>query len=71
MTDAHVAHRFASGPAPFRSWALIRCERQIWGRSLVACLIAMTLVEALIQVVGPSAATEPLLAWHRYAVAAC
>jgi hypothetical protein len=69
--DAHFAHRFAAGPpptgAPSRGWELVRYDFKLWGRSIVACLITMTLVEALVQCIGNSEATQPLLAWHKHA----
>lgn len=69
--DAHFAHRFAAGPvpekAPSRGWEAVRYEFQLWGRCIVACIITMVLVEALVQFVGRSAATEPLLAWQKHA----
>jgi hypothetical protein len=69
--DAHLAHRFAAGPvpnrAPSRGWEAVRHEFKVWGRCIAACLITMVLIEALVQFVGNSVATEPLLAWHKHA----
>ena len=69
--DAHFAHRFAAGPvplkAPSRGWEAVRYELKLWGRCIVACLITMTLVEALVQFIGISEATEPLLEWQKRA----
>ena len=69
--DAHFAHRFAAGPtpekAPSRGWEAVRYEFNLWGRCIVACVITMTLVEALLHFVGTSEATQPLLAWHKHA----
>ncbi len=69
--DERFAHRFASGPtpvtAPSRGWELVRYDLKLWGRCIAACLITMVLVEALVQFVGASQATQPLLAWHRHA----
>jgi hypothetical protein len=71
--DAHFAHRFAAGPAPekapSRGWEVVRYDFKLWGRCIVACLITMALVEALVQFVGNSEATQPLLAWHKHAFA--
>lgn len=70
--DAHFAHRFAAGPipakAPSSGWRAVRYEFDLWGRCIVACIITMALVEALIQLVGSSEATLPLLAWHKHAL---
>jgi hypothetical protein len=69
--DSHFAHRFAAGPkpekAPSRGWALVRYDFILWGRCIVACFITMVLVEALVQFVGSSEATQPLLSWHKHA----
>jgi hypothetical protein len=69
--DAHFAHRFAAGPAPAKApstgWEAVRYDFNLWGRCIVACLITMALVEALVQFVGDSEATQPLLAWHKHA----
>lgn len=69
--DAHFAHRFAAGPvpakAPSRGWEAVRYDFQLWGRCIAACVITMALVEALVQSVGSSGATQPLLAWHKHA----
>ncbi|WP_144289833.1 hypothetical protein [Ideonella sp. A 288] len=69
--DAHFAHRFAAGPAPTnapsRGWELVIYDLKLWGRCIVACLITMVLVEALVQFVGNSETTLPLLAWHKHA----
>lgn len=69
--DAHFAHRFAGGPvptkAPSRGWPVVRYDLNLWGRCIVACVITMTLVEALVQFVGRSEATLPLLAWQKHA----
>jgi hypothetical protein len=69
--DAHFAHRFAAGPtppkSPSRGWELVRYDFKLWGRCVAACFITMALVEALVQFVGNSEATEPLLAWHKHA----
>ncbi|MFO1495008.1 MAG: hypothetical protein U1F26_10135 [Lysobacterales bacterium] len=69
--DAHIAHRFAGGPAPAaaptRGWALLRYDLLLWLRCILACAITLLLVEALIAAVGAGPATEPLLDWHRHA----
>jgi hypothetical protein len=69
--DARFAHRFAAGPAPgkapSRGWEAVRYDFNLWGRCIVACVITMALVEALIQFVGTSEATQTLLAWHKHA----
>jgi hypothetical protein len=69
--DAHFAHRFAAGPvpakAPSRGWEAVRYDFHLWGRCIVACVITMALVEALVQFVGSSGPTQPLLAWHKHA----
>ncbi len=69
--DAHFAHRFAGGPvpgrAPSRGWEAVRYEFNLWVRCIVACVITMALVEALVQFIGTSEATQPLLAWHKRA----
>ena len=69
--DAHFAHRFAAGPspakAPSRGWELVRYDFKLWGRCVAACVITVALVEALVQFVGNSETTQPLLAWHKRA----
>ena len=69
--DAHFAHRFAAGPVPLKApslgWEAVRYDFNLWGRCIVACVITMTLVEALVQFIGNSEATEPLLAWQKRA----
>jgi hypothetical protein len=69
--DAHFAHRFASGAAPAKApslgWEAVRYDLNLWGRCIAASVITMTLVEALLQFVGTSEATEPLLSWHKHA----
>jgi len=69
--DAHFAHRFAAGPipdkAPSRGWDLVRYDFKLWARCVAACVITVALVEALVRFVGTSAATAPLLAWHKHA----
>lgn len=72
--DEHVAHRLAGRPpparAPTRGWALVRYDLMLWGRCVVASVITVALVEALVQFVGNSHTTRPLLAWHRHAFGA-
>lgn len=69
--DAHFAHRFAAGPVPAKApsggWQAVRYDFNLWGRCIVGCIITMALVEALVQFVGSSEATQPLLAWHKHA----
>ena len=69
--DEHFAHRFAAGPvptkAPSRGWDLVRYDFKLWGRCVAASLITMVLVEALVQFIGNGEATQPLLAWQKYA----
>ena len=69
--DAHFAHRFAAGPVPAKApsggWQAVRYDFRLWGRCIVACIITMVLIEALVQLVGSSGATQPLLAWHKHA----
>lgn len=69
--DEHFAHRFAAGPAPAKEpssgWRAVRYDFNLWGRCIVACIITVTLVEALVQFVGNSEATLPLLAWYKHA----
>ena len=69
--DAHFAHHFAAGPPPVkppsRGWAALRHEFNLWGRCVLACLITMALIEALLQVLGTSDATQALLDWHKHA----
>ena len=69
--DAHFAHRFAAGPvpgkAPSRGWEAVRYDFNLWVRCIVASVITMVLVEALVQFIGTSEATQPLLAWHKRA----
>ncbi len=69
--DAHFAHWFAAGPvpprAPSRGWEAVGHELKLWGRCIVACLITASLVEALVQFIGLSGATEPLLEWQKRA----
>ena len=69
--DAHFAHRFAAGPAPVKApssgWLAVRYDFNLWGRCIVACIITMALVEALVQLVGASEITQPLLRWHKQA----
>ena len=68
--DAHFAHRFASGPAPTKAptggWGIVRFDLTLWLRSIGAWIIALALIEALVAYVGNEAATQPLLAWHKY-----
>ncbi|UXI66171.1 hypothetical protein [Tahibacter amnicola] len=70
-SDEHFAHRFAAGPAPTtapsRGWGLVRYDFTLWTRCVAACLITMTLVEVLVQLVGNTESAQPLLAWHRHA----
>lgn len=70
--DAHFAHRFSAGPvptkAPSRGWEAVRYDLKLWGRCIVACVITMVLVEALVQFIGGTGTTQPLLAWHRHAL---
>jgi hypothetical protein len=69
--DAHFACRFAAGPAPAkapsRRWEIVRYDLNLWGRCILACVITMALVEALVQFVGDSRTSQPLLAWHKHA----
>ena len=69
--DAHFAHQFASGPVPAKApsagWSAVRYELNLWGRCIVACIVTMVLIEALVQFLGSTEATLPLLAWQRYA----
>jgi hypothetical protein len=69
--DAHFAHRFAAGPAPRKApshgWEVVRYDLNLWVRCIVACVITMVLVEALVQFIGTSEATEPLLTWRKHA----
>ena len=69
--DVHFAHRFAAGPAPSRppsrGWPAVRYEFRLWVRCIIASIITMILIEALILLVGAGEATQPLLAWQKYA----
>jgi hypothetical protein len=69
--DAHFAYRFAGGPVPAKApsggWGLFRFDFALWLRSILAWIIALALIEALIAYAGNDTATQPLLAWHKYA----
>jgi len=69
--DQHFAHRFAGGPtprpAPSRGWAAVRYDFMLWGRSIVAWLIALALLVALIAYVDDAQITQALFQWFRYA----
>lgn len=69
--DARFAHRFAAGPAPApaptHGWAVVRFDLELWLRCIVACAIALALIEAIIAYVADAGRTEPLLEWYRHA----
>jgi hypothetical protein len=69
--DAHFAHRFAAAPAPrkapSRGWEAVRYDFNLWLRCIVACVIAVALIEVLVGFVGDREATRALLAWHKHA----
>lgn len=69
--DAHFAHRFASGPVPSKApsggWSAVRFDLELWLRCIVACVISLSLIEALIAVVANEAATQSLDAWYKHA----
>lgn len=69
--DAHFAHRFAGGPVPAKApsvgWPAVRHDVHLWGRCIVACVITVLLIEALVQAVGHSDTTMPLLDWQKHA----
>jgi hypothetical protein len=70
--DTHFAYRFATGPAPPKSpteWKAVRLDLELWVRCIGAWVIAFTLIEALVFLVGNDAVTDPLYAWHRYGFA--
>ncbi|WP_092535034.1 hypothetical protein [Amycolatopsis arida] len=64
--DAHVAHRFAGGPAPTRpprgSTAKRRHEWREWGKCLLACALAGGAMLLLIFVAGSPEQTRQLWA---------
>lgn len=68
--DAHFAHKFAAGPAPTKApslgWDAVRYEFRLWGRCIAAAVITVVLVEALVQLVDSSVATQPLLDWYKH-----
>ncbi|MEO3863717.1 hypothetical protein [Acrocarpospora sp. B8E8] len=65
--DAHVAHRFAGGPPPWKppsgGSARIRYEWGFWLRIVLAYGIACGLIFAVIVMVGDDARTEALSAF--------
>jgi hypothetical protein len=66
--DAHVAHRFAGGPAPVRppKYGAARAAHE-WrtaGRWILASAIAMALLQAAIWYVGGDGATDSLRQWQ-------
>ena len=68
--DAQFAHRFASGPAPPKSpigWALVRFDLELWLRCIVACVIALTLIEGIVAYVANDAVTQALHVWYKHA----
>jgi hypothetical protein len=69
--DAHFAHRFAAGPAPVKApssgWEAVRYDFKLWVRCIVACAIAVGLVEAIVLFNESSEASQPLLEWHKHA----
>jgi hypothetical protein len=70
--DTHFAYRFATGPAPPKSpteWKAVRLDLELWVRCIGAWVIAFTLIEALVFLVGNDAVTDPLYVWHRYGFA--
>ena len=70
--DARFAHRLAGGPAPApwptRGWGAVRYELRLWVRCIVACMIALALLELIIAYVGKEATTQPLREWYQDAV---
>lgn len=71
--DMHFAHRFAGGavppPAP-TGWAAVRYELALWLRSIVAWIIALSLLELMIAVLADEAVKAPLRIWHQHALGA-
>jgi sterol desaturase/sphingolipid hydroxylase (fatty acid hydroxylase superfamily) len=69
--DGHFAHRFAAGPAPraspARGWKAVRFELALWARCIVACVIAVALLEVMIAFVANDAVTQPLYVWYKHA----
>lgn len=75
--DAHFAFRFAGGPVPAKApsagWPALRYELGLWGRSVLACIITVVLIEVLVHVAetrdvaGAGSGLQALLDWHRHA----
>jgi hypothetical protein len=68
--DSWFAYRFTSSPRPkgipAGGWELVRYDFKLFGRAVVACLIAGVLIAAAIYVVDDPERTEELLKWPRY-----
>ncbi|PCI61081.1 MAG: hypothetical protein COB37_08865 [Kordiimonadales bacterium] len=67
--DQHFARKFAGGPLPWKppvsGWLYARYEWLMWGKGMLACLIASLLIQAAIFMVGDTAKTGELTAWFR------
>ncbi|MFF4442075.1 hypothetical protein [Streptomyces sp. NPDC001621] len=66
--DARVAHRFAGGPPPVRppKYGTARAvhEWKVAGRWILACAVALALLEAAVRYVGGDGDTGSLRAWQ-------
>ena len=71
--DVRFAHRFAGGPqpaaAPSLGWPAVRYEFSLWGRSILAWVIALSCLGGLIAFVGDTGNTTELNDWYRIATA--
>ncbi|MBL4790599.1 MAG: hypothetical protein JKY60_16670 [Kordiimonadaceae bacterium] len=65
--DQRFARKFAGGPEPWKppvsGWDYTRYEWVMWGKGVLACLIASLLILAAIFMVGDAAQTAELTAW--------
>jgi hypothetical protein len=69
--DERFAHRYAAGPKPkllpTTGWEVVRFDLKLWLRCIVACIIALALLELIIAFVANDTATQPLLIWYKHA----
>jgi len=69
--DERFAHVFAAGQAPrvspTRGWEAVRYDLALWLRCIVACVLAVAMLEVVIAFVANDEVTQPLHAWYKNA----